>query len=438
MSTPLHILRSRLAALKRHSLFLFFARLTFILVLLAGIGMGSTYYYFRQESMAQVDRLVNEGLSEIEQSFRAEMFDDPQKRQEVLAHVQTLIEESRLLRVEIVDSHDTVILKHHKMPLPEAAERVFDNLPAWVDEPVSALLPLDESSFVLLYAKTMRWHGETFETRIALPLHADTARMLHERTSTILWSILATLLLVVVAIFPIILAQYRQLNHDRIELLLSHMGTIIALGNAISKRDSDTHEHNYRVTYYSLKLAEAMDLEPEHFPALIKGAFLHDVGKIGIPDAILLKPGRLDDEEFAEMKKHVRLGLEIVKDVLWLEDATEVIGYHHEKFDGSGYPRGTRGEAIPLSARIFAVADVFDALSSRRPYKDPIAPDRCLEMLEEEAGRHFDPMAVHVFVEIAPALWEQAHEQKEVELKILLFEAIRPYIGVLMGRKRLS
>ena len=114
---------------------------------------------------------------------------------------------------------------------------------------------------------------------------------------------------------------------------------------------------------------------------LIKGAFLHDVGKIGIRDNILLKPGRLDEEEFEEMKRHVNHGLDIISKSAWLNEASAVVGSHHEKYEGNGYPAGLKGEAIPVLARIFAIADVFDALTSHRPYKKPLSYEETIDIL---------------------------------------------------------
>ncbi len=147
-----------------------------------------------------------------------------------------------------------------------------------------------------------------------------------------------------------------------------------------------------------------MGLDAAAIRRLVKGAFLHDVGKIAIPDRILLKPGKLDADEFTVMKTHVVHGLDILRASDWLTDAADVVGGHHEKFDGSGYPRGLVGDDIPIAARIFAIADVFDALTSRRPYKEPMPFDVAMGILQEGAGRHFDPSALARFTEIVAPL----------------------------------
>jgi putative nucleotidyltransferase with HDIG domain len=171
------------------------------------------------------------------------------------------------------------------------------------------------------------------------------------------------------AIYPVVVHLSTDNERKAREVLDSHISMMESLGRAIAKRDSDTGEHNYRVAWVSARIAEEMGLTGHDMQALIAGSFLHDVGKIGIPDAILLKPGKLDEEEFVIMRTHVALGEEIVTGMGWLDDANAVVAAHHEKRDGSGYPRQLKGDAIPLAACIFAVADVFDALSSKRPYK---------------------------------------------------------------------
>ena len=195
----------------------------------------------------------------------------------------------------------------------------------------------------------------------------------------------------------------------------SNLHTILALGNAIAKRDSDTDEHNYRVTYYSLCLAEHLKMPPGAIRTLVKGAFLHDVGKIGIRDNILLKHDKLTDDEFTEMQTHVELGEQIVKDIRWLADAREVILFHHERYDGSGYPFGTVGNRIPLAARIFAVVDVFDALTSQRPYKQAFSYEDAIKNLFNEVQR-FDPKILNAFLEISEMLYNETAPAGKMEL----------------------
>lgn len=171
----------------------------------------------------------------------------------------------------------------------------------------------------------------------------------------------------------------------------ANIGVLELLGSAIAKRDHDTSYHNYRVALYSINIARAIGHPDKAMRSLVKGSFLHDVGKIGISDNILLKKGKLTEKEFEVMKEHVRHGFEIVSSYPWLSDSVDVVLHHHEKYDGTGYPMGLEGKDIPLNARIFAVADVFDALTSVRPYKAKLPYDRTIDIMKNDSGSHFDP-----------------------------------------------
>jgi HD-GYP domain-containing protein (c-di-GMP phosphodiesterase class II) len=161
--------------------------------------------------------------------------------------------------------------------------------------------------------------------------------------------------------------------------------------------------------------------------ALIAGSFLHDVGKIGIPDAILLKPGKLDEAEFVIMRTHVTQGEEIVTGMGWLDGANAVVASHHEKWNGSGYPRKLSGDNIPLSARIFAVADVFDALCSKRPYKEPMSFDAAMAILDKDTGSHFDPGVMAVFKPMARGIYDRLASCDEDATRNLLEDRVRQH-----------
>lgn len=223
--------------------------------------------------------------------------------------------------------------------------------------------------------------------------------------------------------YPVVVRLASENEHKAREVLDSHIAMMEALGRAIAKRDSDTGAHNYRVAWVSAILGEAMGLRGAAMQSLILGSFLHDAGKIGIPDAILLKPGRLDDDEMSIMRTHVRQGEEIVTGAGWLDGARDVVACHHEKWDGSGYPRQMLGTAIPLAARIFAVADVFDALSSRRPYKGPMPFEQVMQILQEGRGSHFDPTVLDIFTKLAERVRDRLEGLDENGVKLLM-EAI--------------
>jgi len=230
--------------------------------------------------------------------------------------------------------------------------------------------------------------------------------------------------------YPIILTLNRGLIKLSGDLLKGNLELMNVLGCAIAERDSDTNSHNYRVTFYALRLGEAIGLSREDIHDLIAGAFLHDVGKIGIRDPILLKPGKLTQEEFEVMKTHVSLGVDILSKSSWLSGARDVVEFHHEKYDGTGYPQGLKGEAIPLNARIFSIVDVFDALTSKRPYKESWTVVDAIIMLKRDSGSHFDPQLVSVFALIAPRLHEEMSGFDEHRIEAMLQHLIAPYFLV--------
>jgi HD-GYP domain-containing protein (c-di-GMP phosphodiesterase class II) len=183
---------------------------------------------------------------------------------------------------------------------------------------------------------------------------------------------------------------------------------ILALSAALEARDGYTLGHGERVAAMSVLIGQEMRLATPRLRGLAAGALLHDVGKIGIPDAVLHKGGRLTDEEFAVIQEHPERGYQILRYTFGSEGETQVIRHHHEKWDGSGYPDHLAGEAIPLEARIAAVADVYDALRSSRAYREPMTPEGAREIIRDGAGSHFDPRCVEAFMAVAD-VWEQQY-----------------------------
>jgi putative nucleotidyltransferase with HDIG domain len=255
---------------------------------------------------------------------------------------------------------------------------------------------------------------------------ADLAQLQHDlkvHILIVLFCVLSTTLL----LYPVILSLNREVIRFSGEVVRGNLETVSVLGTAIAQRDSDTGDHNYRVTLYAIRLAEAVGSEKMDMRSLILGAFLHDVGKIGISDNILLKPGKLSDEEFVVMRTHVELGVQIIGASVWLQAARPIIECHHEKYNGSGYPRRLPGEEIPLVARIFAIVDVFDALTSHRPYKEPWPFDKAMAILEKDAGSHFDPHLVYAFKSIAAALHDEIGRSSEADLAARLTPLVERY-----------
>jgi len=190
--------------------------------------------------------------------------------------------------------------------------------------------------------------------------------------------------------------------------------TLEALAAALDARDSETGGHSSRVTIYTMDMAKELGLtESDHeWLDIERAALLHDVGKIGVSDAILNKPGPLTSEEWQQMRKHPAIGYEMLKDVKFLSTAAEIVYAHHERYDGKGYPTGLRGEDVPLGARIFAVADAFDAMTSDRPYRRALPVDKAREEIENNSGTQFDPNVVEAFLRCLPD-WSAGLEEKE-------------------------
>lgn len=191
--------------------------------------------------------------------------------------------------------------------------------------------------------------------------------------------------------------------------------TLRALGGALDLRDNETAGHSQRVTRYSLEIGQAMNCNEEELGELALGASLHDIGKIGIPDAILLKPGKLSPEETEIMRRHVNISHDLVSQHLFLSHAAQIVLTHHEFFDGSGYPQGLSGVEIPLGARIFAVADTLDAMTSDRPYRAALPFRMARDEIRRCSGSQFDPDVVQAFRRIPEEVWSRIRAESDLE-----------------------
>lgn len=194
-------------------------------------------------------------------------------------------------------------------------------------------------------------------------------------------------------------ATIRDLTHANQELTQAYDMTLEGWAKALELRDSGTGGHTHRVTEMTVKLAAHLGIFGDTLIHIRRGAMLHDIGKMGIPDNILLKPGKLDDDEWVIMRRHPQYAVDMLWPIEFLRPSLDIPFCHHEKWDGTGYPRGLRGEEIPLSARIFALVDVWDALTSDRPYRKAMPMPEVLAHLRQQSGTHFDPEMVKVFVD---------------------------------------
>ncbi|HSB09184.1 MAG TPA: HD domain-containing phosphohydrolase [Blastocatellia bacterium] len=205
--------------------------------------------------------------------------------------------------------------------------------------------------------------------------------------------------------------ELRRANEDLNSLLdllyRNYRATLRGLAQTLEARDIETRGHSDRVVAYSMRLGKEMGLSSSDLIALEQGALLHDIGKIGVSDAVLLKPGMLTTDEWTKMREHVGHGLRIIEGVEYLAGARFVVGQHHEKYDGTGYPNKLRGDWIHIHARIFAVADAFDAIRSDRPYRAAQSYERACEEIIANAGSHFDPAVVGAFLSVSEKEWDE-------------------------------
>jgi putative nucleotidyltransferase with HDIG domain len=205
----------------------------------------------------------------------------------------------------------------------------------------------------------------------------------------------------------IVSSRTGRLRETMQDLERSYDNTLEAMGDALDLRDEETEGHSKRVTAYTIAIARAMGLNPDQLRVIARGAFLHDIGKIATPDSILLKPGKLDKEEMSIMREHCERGYEMVRKIPFLREAAEIVYAHQERFDGTGYPRGLRGEEIPLGARIFAIADTLDAMTSDRPYRKGTTFATAKDEIARCSGGQFDPKIVEVFLNMPTESWTE-------------------------------
>lgn len=408
-----------------------FIRLTIACIALS-IVFGLTVFYLEHQKVNKTvyDLAVNESQL-LRQDFR-EFYSTQNSAQQVLIQkkIHEHLEDGHFTAIRILDlkgnelfSDSATNMDHH--------QEMMDHGPA-------------EKVMVHTGGERIKYTFNIFLHRVRVPTKSTAGETIgffegiykvdKDRLTAInlqiFWAIIQVILVVFVTagvLYPIIVLINRQIIQYSIALSKANIGMLEVLGSAIAKRDSDTNLHNYRVTIYAIRLAEQIGLEDSKISSLIKGAFLHDVGKIGISDAILLKPGKLTEEEFEIMKTHVNHGVDIVEGYDWLNDAIDVVQHHHEKFNGTGYMSRLKQDKIPITARIFAIADVFDALTSKRPYKEPFSFDETMKILHEGSGSHFDTKLIDAFTQIAPELYSEYSQSSESVLVKLMRDRVALY-----------
>jgi HD-GYP domain-containing protein (c-di-GMP phosphodiesterase class II) len=193
---------------------------------------------------------------------------------------------------------------------------------------------------------------------------------------------------------------FDDLQRSNIDLALAYDTTLDGWSRALDLRDKETEGHTRRVAELTLQMVQATGIGDKQLIHIRRGALLHDIGKMGVPDSILLKPGKLTDEEWKVMRMHPKYAFDLLNPIAYLRPSLDIPYCHHEKWDGSGYPRGLKGESIPFAARIFAIVDVWDALINNRPYRPAWLPHKAFEYIIDQSGKHFDPRFVDIFSHI--------------------------------------
>jgi putative nucleotidyltransferase with HDIG domain len=209
----------------------------------------------------------------------------------------------------------------------------------------------------------------------------------------------------------LVAARTEQLRQAMTDLERSYDITLEALGDALDLKDAETEGHSKRVTAFTIAMARKMGMSGDKIRVIARGAFLHDIGKMAIPDSILRKPGALVETEVMIMREHCARGYHMLKKIPFLADAAEIVYSHQEKYDGTGYPRGLVGDEIPIGARLFAVADTLDAMTSDRPYRAAQSVNAARDEIRRFSGTQFDPKVVEIFLSMPESIWEDLRRE---------------------------
>ena len=407
--------------IKENPLYNFIFRILFIFIVSSLIWIFMISSYYEQQLSTHVKQEISSHKDKIIQLFKKDAMSFKQE-------IENLDDKEIIEYLVFYDKDKKILVNYERENSFQRLKSLIKTFSKLSFDDYHELIPMMKNDIAFLYSQSsITIDQQSIYYKLVIQVDKQTQAKIEKDIQETLFVVVITTVVLFISIFPLIYSQYKSMILKNKELIQSNINTLISLGNAIAKRDSDTNEHNYRVTYYSLKIAQKMQLDKNTIQAIIKGAFLHDIGKIAISDNILLKPGKLNDSEFEVMKTHVISGLDIVKNDPWLSDAQKVIINHHEKVDGSGYPNGIKDTEIPLEARIFAVADVFDALTSKRPYKEPFSVEKSMDILHKDAGTHFDLQVVNCFEKIHVEVHEQMSNINSEELEKIFHDSLKPY-----------
>ena len=371
-------------------------RMVFSWVIMSVVLAGSIYLY----NIKSIDNKIVE-LAIEEATLLKEHYEQSKGFTDRLAeHMDEAVKVGHFVNVELYDVNKNMIYvtSLNDYIFLEKFSDDHDHSDLFKDYAQSTEKVFDGESYVFVIAP-IKDKNKVIQGYFEGIFHVD-GTMFTDIYNQIFYSILIVVIALASAtllFYPIILRLNNKIIKHSETLLASNLKMLEILGTATEKRDYDTNDHNLRVTLLSTMLGEAYGLRKNKLRGVIKGSMLHDVGKIGIPDSILLKNGKLDVDEMTIMREHVTHGVEIIENHSWLEDALDIIEYHHEWYNGDGYIKGLEGEEIPIGARLFAIVDVFDALLVKRPYKEPYSFENTMTIMEKKRGTHFDPKVFDAF-----------------------------------------
>ena len=379
----------------------------------------SVFFTEKDESLA--DLLSSQAASSIESSW---LYQDLRSKESIYKLLVGIIETENL-----TDAAEKIAQSVHRMTNSNGTGIVLMNRAGEIEAEVE----IDENGFHARHEHPMEMIHQSIKSGLPIMVSSDNGSVAcfplrtSQRTYGALWFNLPPNILdfanhgtladqvAMVWARSILLSEVRQqakqIEAAYEELEITYDRTLTALMSALDARDRETEGHSIRVSRLTCLLGEAIGLDGHQLKALERGALLHDIGKIGISDTILHKPGKLTEDEWRIMRVHPDIGARIVEGIPFLQDTLQVIRYHHERWDGSGYPIGLRERAIPIQARIFAVADVFDALTSNRTYREKSSPEEAIQYLKDQAGILFDPSIVDAMVKIPYTEFTQGEKQ---------------------------
>jgi len=416
--------------IKNNHLYNFIFRIILILFISSFIWIFLIKYYYEEQISTKLQEEMNTHKQKIKLLLNKNYLNSEKKVKQFDSFKEEVKKIDKKKEVEYLifyDDKKSIISKYEKEDSFKEIKTLINNFNKLTLKTKHSLIPYSKEKGYLFHQSFIKIDNKKIYYKILVKLNKETLNKIKKDISDTLIIIAITIFIVFISIFPLIYTQYKSMLKKQKELIQSNINTLKSLGNAIAKRDSDTSEHNYRVTYYSIKIAQELGLSKNKIKSLIKGAFLHDIGKIAISDNILLKPSKLTDEEFEIMKTHVNSGVDIVKDDPWLSDAINVILNHHEKVDGTGYPNNLKYKDIPIEARIFAVADVFDALTSKRPYKEAYSVEKSFEIIKNGSSSHFDQNIVKIFENIYFKIYNNISNKNKKELEKIFNDILKPY-----------